>query len=380
MVHELHKAGYQRLRICPGIGGPGAWRCAISPVSNTRKEHGALFRDETRLVARHAEASDNEYFGWRDAKTDTARELAAKLLFSASLISPAKASAKTGPMLAGMCRCSAWPRRVTSPWHTPIGPASLTRADCRRRKASLKVILSKVTFRCHPAARPKSVPHEAPATIALHPRRYDNPCGPPTRRWKHPLLTCPLRTTSPTSSTKSTATGKPPEANSSSIPILSLSGPCRFFGNPASALVATIGVNPSSSEFDPARLWGAVQTKKDWKLRLRDYFRHRVPPHEWFESWQVGLAVLGLSYQEGTAVHLDLSYRATTAMLKNPSTDLAEFRRMVEQDRLFLPPSPSLPQPPPPPDLRPNSRRDAAGLKPSLASSSPRRNSTGLRR
>lgn len=108
--------------------------------------------------------------------------------------------------------------------------------------------------------------------------------------------------------------------------------PMPFFGNPASALVATIGVNPSSSEFDPARLWGAVQTKKDWKLRLRDYFRHRVPPHEWFESWQVGLAVLGLSYQEGTAVHLDLSYRATTAMLKNPSTDLAEFRRMVEQD------------------------------------------------
>lgn len=80
MVHELHKAGYQRLRICPGIGGPGAWRCAISPVSNTRKEHGALFRDETRLVARHTEASDNEYFGWRDAKTDTARELAAKFI------------------------------------------------------------------------------------------------------------------------------------------------------------------------------------------------------------------------------------------------------------------------------------------------------------
>ena len=112
--------------------------------------------------------------------------------------------------------------------------------------------------------------------------------------------------------------------------------PIPFFGNPATALVATIGVNPSSGEFDTGRRWTNVKTKTQWKLRLRDYFRHEVPPHEWFEPWRIGLAVLGVSYEEGTAAHLDLSYRSTTAMLKNQGTDPAEFRRMVEHDARFL--------------------------------------------
>jgi hypothetical protein len=84
--------------------------------------------------------------------------------------------------------------------------------------------------------------------------------------------------------------------------------PIPFFGNPATAQVATIGVNPSSDEFDEQRGWASVTTTRQWKLRLRDYFRHPVPPHEWFEPWRTGLAVLGLSYEDGSAVHLDLSY------------------------------------------------------------------------
>ena len=108
--------------------------------------------------------------------------------------------------------------------------------------------------------------------------------------------------------------------------------PIPFFGNPDTAVVATIGVNPSSGEFDQERDWASVTTTRHWKERLRHYFRNKVPPHEWFEPWRVGLSTLGLSYEDGSAVHLDLSYRATTAMLKNPGTDLAEFRRMVEHD------------------------------------------------
>ena len=42
------------------------------------------------------------------------------------------------------------------------------------------------------------------------------------------------------------------------------------------------------------------------------------------------------SYEEGTAAHLDLSYRSTTAMLDNPKTDPAEFRRMVAHDAEFF--------------------------------------------
>lgn len=112
--------------------------------------------------------------------------------------------------------------------------------------------------------------------------------------------------------------------------------PIPFFGNPATAKVATIGVNPSSGEFDPDRHWETVRTKTQWKLRLRDYFRHGVSPHDWFEPWRIGLAVLGVSYEEGTAAHLDLSYRSTTTMLKNHGTDPAEFRRMLEHDARFL--------------------------------------------
>jgi hypothetical protein len=80
MVHELHKAGYQRLRVSPGIGGPGAWRCLVTPVSNIERKHGAIAKDGLRLVALHGGASGNKYFEWRDAKTDTARELASKFI------------------------------------------------------------------------------------------------------------------------------------------------------------------------------------------------------------------------------------------------------------------------------------------------------------
>jgi hypothetical protein len=80
MVHELHKAGYQRLRISPGIGGPGAWRCLVTPISNTRKAHGAITKYGLRLVALHLGAAGNKYFDWDDAKTDTARELASKFI------------------------------------------------------------------------------------------------------------------------------------------------------------------------------------------------------------------------------------------------------------------------------------------------------------
>jgi hypothetical protein len=42
MVAELHKLGYQRLRIAPGMSPSGAyWRCLITPVTNILTSHGA---------------------------------------------------------------------------------------------------------------------------------------------------------------------------------------------------------------------------------------------------------------------------------------------------------------------------------------------------
>ncbi len=109
--------------------------------------------------------------------------------------------------------------------------------------------------------------------------------------------------------------------------------PIPFFGNPRTAVVATVGVNPSSGEFTPERNWSDVRTLGDWKRRLKRYFvTSAQPPHRWFGPWRLGLDVLGMSYERSTAAHFDVSYRPTRAMLRNSKTDPAEFRRMVEQD------------------------------------------------
>jgi len=112
--------------------------------------------------------------------------------------------------------------------------------------------------------------------------------------------------------------------------------PIPFFGNPATALVATVGVNPSSGEFASNRHWESVLSMKDWKLRLKNYFNQSTPVHEWFAPWRTGLALLDCSHKAGTAAHLDVSYRPTKAMLKNKTTDRIEFRHMVERDVAWL--------------------------------------------
>ncbi len=112
--------------------------------------------------------------------------------------------------------------------------------------------------------------------------------------------------------------------------------PIPFFGNPATALVATVGVNPSSGEFAQGRKWKDVQSAKDWKLRLKNYFKGEVPAHRWFGTWSAGLDLLGVSYAAGTAAHVDVSYRPTKAMLRNRTTDHAEFRHMIDRDVAWL--------------------------------------------
>jgi hypothetical protein len=114
--------------------------------------------------------------------------------------------------------------------------------------------------------------------------------------------------------------------------------PIPFFGNPASALVATVGVNPSSMEFEAGRGWPAPTraNRGAWKHRLKSYFNHATLADDWFNPWRIGLALLDCSYEAGTAAHFDVSYRPTKAMLKNQSTDPKEFRTMVERDVQWL--------------------------------------------
>lgn len=86
MVSELHKAGYQRLRVMPYLSPSGAhWRLAIAPADQFDRRHGALLANAARDAVDPAgyssgQAADGTYFGWTDAADDDARALAAKFL------------------------------------------------------------------------------------------------------------------------------------------------------------------------------------------------------------------------------------------------------------------------------------------------------------
>jgi len=90
--------------------------------------------------------------------------------------------------------------------------------------------------------------------------------------------------------------------------------PIPFFGDLRTARVLTLGVNPAASEFDEMR-WDGVSTDVQWAYRLINYFHQpHVSWHKWFRPWEASLRLLGCSYENRTAAHLDLSPRATMPM------------------------------------------------------------------
>jgi hypothetical protein len=90
--------------------------------------------------------------------------------------------------------------------------------------------------------------------------------------------------------------------------------PIPFFGDIRTARVLTVGVNPSPTEFGPHR-WGPIASDSQWAHRLLNYFHTPgVPWHKWFLPWETSLRLLGCSYEDRTAAHLDLSPRSTTVM------------------------------------------------------------------
>lgn len=79
MVLSLHKWGYQRIRIAPGISEDGKdWECAITHTRNIDHANGALLSVDPAdgHVAYYTTALSNEYFGWTDAQQDNSRQLA----------------------------------------------------------------------------------------------------------------------------------------------------------------------------------------------------------------------------------------------------------------------------------------------------------------
>ena len=86
MVRELHRRGYERIRIAPGLAPRAtAWRCAIVPAELTCREHGALLPPGPRLPgpptqAHYSTAQGGGYFGWTDVAADRPELLALKFL------------------------------------------------------------------------------------------------------------------------------------------------------------------------------------------------------------------------------------------------------------------------------------------------------------
>lgn len=78
MVSELHRFGYQRLRIFP-YEYPLAWRLCIGPRGVFSRHNGAFVPGYDDLPT-YSSASENEYFGWADAKTADARGLAERFI------------------------------------------------------------------------------------------------------------------------------------------------------------------------------------------------------------------------------------------------------------------------------------------------------------
>ena len=80
MVRELHRLGYERLRVAPGLAARGgAWRCDVVPAAETCRENGTLTppgRSAQRTTAR----------GWAArlrvgrAERDSPAQLAAKFV------------------------------------------------------------------------------------------------------------------------------------------------------------------------------------------------------------------------------------------------------------------------------------------------------------
>ena len=82
MVGELHRSGFQHLRIM-AYEHPLAWRLAIAPRDLFAANNGFIIPAElfgSGPMAIYSAASGNDYFDWEDARRDTARQLALKFV------------------------------------------------------------------------------------------------------------------------------------------------------------------------------------------------------------------------------------------------------------------------------------------------------------
>ena len=80
MVQELHRMGYEQLRIAPAVAPSGLfWRLSVFAASNSDSENGAMMRNYGE-GAHYSSGSGDRYFDWDDAADDSPLELAGKFI------------------------------------------------------------------------------------------------------------------------------------------------------------------------------------------------------------------------------------------------------------------------------------------------------------
>lgn len=106
-----------------------------------------------------------------------------------------------------------------------------------------------------------------------------------------------------------------------------------FFGNPRTAKLITVGLNPAISEFEEWRCWPQQMTSEDLLLRLTGYFASTRPrPHRWFAPIQEGLSLIGKSYGH-SAAHVDVSPWPTYSTKHLAKAGLAtQYHSMIENE------------------------------------------------
>ena len=85
MVSELHKLGFQGLRIYPYQGAVGNWRVEIHPSNHFSSDNSLQLEtaSPSRVEpARHSAGGSGEtyFLDWRDSGTDNSRQLAKKFI------------------------------------------------------------------------------------------------------------------------------------------------------------------------------------------------------------------------------------------------------------------------------------------------------------
>ena len=81
LVGELHRRGYEKLRIYAGLSPAGGyWRCSITHAGNISHLNGAEIADFNADSTFYTTEQEDAYFGWKDVVHDSVAQLADKFI------------------------------------------------------------------------------------------------------------------------------------------------------------------------------------------------------------------------------------------------------------------------------------------------------------